>query len=134
MLTRRAMRFGITGGINTSLHIAVASSWIHFVHPDPSFANGVAFLVATMFSYATNTLWSFSGQFDRATFVKFWLVALLGLPLTAGIAGVANWMGLHYAYGIAAVVCVMPPINFMMHNFWTYRIPATPKYQPGEPR
>lgn len=125
---RSVIRFGIVGIVNTSVHIAVASTWIHFMNNSPSLANGVAFTVATVFSYAMNTLWSFSGEFDRATFVKFWLVALFGLPLAAGIAGIANWMGLHYTYGIAAVVCVMPPVNFVLHNSWTYRIPTAHKY------
>jgi putative flippase GtrA len=126
------VRFGITGVLNTALHIAVASGWIYFVHSNPSIANGVAFTVATTFSYIMNTLWSFSSQFDRMTFVKFWLVALLGLPLSAGIAGLVDWLGLHYAYGIATVVCVMPPFNFALHYFWTYRKRPFPEYQPGE--
>lgn len=121
MLAKRALRFGVTGVLNTAVHVVTASLWIHMVHPNPSMANGVAFTVATLISFTVNTLWSFAGAFNKATFIKFWSVALLGLPLSAGIAGVVDLLGFGYGYGIAAVVCVMPPVNFVLHNFWTYR-------------
>lgn len=122
MITRRAIRFGLTGILNTVVHAVTASLWIHAVHPNPGVANGVAFTVATLFSFTINTLWSFSQPLEKVVFFRFFVVALLGLPLSAGIATVVDWLGYSYVYGIAAVVCLLPPVNFVLHNFWTYRV------------
>ncbi|WP_294769610.1 GtrA family protein [uncultured Rhodoferax sp.] len=121
MVWQRALRFGITGVLNTAVHVVTASAWIHTVHPNPALANGVAFSVATLFSYGVNTWWTFATTFKRQTLIRFFAVALIGLPLSAGIAGAVDWLGYGYAYGIAAVVCTMPPVNFLLHHFWTYR-------------
>ncbi len=121
MLTRRFLRFAATGLFNTALHAAVATAWINLVSPTPSIANAIAFTIATIASFFINTLWSFSSAVDRVVLVKFLLVAMVGLPIAAGVSGLADWFGFSYQIGIAAVVCVMPPVNFLMHNFWTYR-------------
>lgn len=121
MLTRRFVRFAATGVFNTVLHAVLASAWIHYVSYDPSVANAVAFAVATLASFFINTLWSFSSSVDRLVVLKFAVVALIGLPVAAGVSGLVDALGFPYQAGIAAVVCVMPPVNFLMHHFWTYR-------------
>ncbi len=129
---QRAVRFGVTGLLNTAVHVVTASLWIHAVHTNPSLANGIAFIVATLFSYAMNTWWTFATTFSKNTLARFSVVALIGLPLSAGIAGVVDWLGYGYAYGIAAVVCIMPPVNFLLHYFWTYQQHGTPSPSPRE--
>jgi hypothetical protein len=47
----------------------------------------------------------------------------MGLVLSAGLAQCVDWWGFSYGYGIAAVVLVMPPFNFLLHHFWTYAKP-----------
>jgi len=126
MLTRRFVRFATTGVLNTLLHAAVATTWIHFVVAQPSVANSIAFVVATTASFFINTLWSFSSSVDRVVMVKFVVVALIGLPIAAGVSGLVDALGFPYQAGIAAVVCVMPPVNFLMHHFWTFRAPNAP--------
>lgn len=125
MLKRRALRFGATGVFVTLVHVVVASGWIHFVDGNPSFANAVAFTVATLVSFLMNTLWSFSSVIEKDVLLKFALVALVGLLLSASISGVVDWLGFDYKIGIFAVVCVLPPSNFLMHHFWTYRAKST---------
>jgi putative flippase GtrA len=121
MLTRRFSRFAVTGVFNTALHSVVAVLWIQHISDKPSVANAVAFTVATFASFFINTLWSFSSVPDRFILSKFMVVALVGLPIAAGVSGLVDEMGLQYQIGIAAVLCVMPPVNFLLHNFWTYR-------------
>jgi len=121
MLTRRFVRFAATGVFNTLLHAAIAAACIHFVSYRPSVANGVAFVAATVVSFFINTLWSFSSSVDRVVMLKFVVVALIGLPIAAGVSGLVDALGFPYQAGIAAVVCVMPPVNFLLHHFWTYR-------------
>ena len=127
MLIRRAMRFAVTGVFVTLVHIAVATAWMQLARPTPALANAVAFLVATGFSYVINTLWSFSSGMGHQVLFKFFVVSLVGLSLSAGVSHGVDLLGFSYPYGIAAVVCVMPPVNFLLHNFWTYRQSRIPQ-------
>lgn len=121
-LTRRARRFAITGLLVTGLHVLVAAGIINFLLPVPTIANGMAFLVATTFSYMLNTMWSFSSSVKRDNFLRFILVSLVGLFLAVFVSGVAEYSEMHYMFGIGLVACIVPPVTFLLHNFWTYRM------------
>ena len=121
MFMKRALRFSFSGVFVTALHVVIATAFIELILPVPSLANGVAFLIATITSYLINTKWSFSSQLHGKTLYRFSVVSFLGLFLSMGVAGAAQIYGLPYWYGIGAVTCVVPPLNFVLHNFWTYR-------------
>jgi putative flippase GtrA len=121
MFTKRALRFTLSGIFVTALHIVIATAFIELILPQPALANGVAFLIATLTSYLINTIWSFSSRLHGKTLFRFSLVSFFGLFLSVAISGAAQAYGLPYWYGIAAVTCVVPPTNFVLHNFWTYR-------------
>lgn len=121
VLTRQALRFALSGLLVTGLHIFIATAFIQLVLPAPSLANGVAFGVATLFSYLINTLWSFSSPLHGRNLLRFCFVSFIGLFLAMAISGAAQYYGLHYWYGIGFVVCAVPPVTFLLHNFWTYR-------------
>lgn len=120
-MVKRFLRFGITGVFVTLVHIVVATAWMEVVYPLPSLANTIAFIVATVVSLVINTFWSFSSTMSQSVLLKFFVVSGIGLVLSAGISGLVDAMGFAYPYGIAAVVCTMPPVNFLLHHFWTYR-------------
>ena len=121
ILRKRAIRFALSGMLVTGLHVLIATAFIQIVLPAPSLANGVAFTVATIFSYIIHTTWSFSSPLHGKNLFRFSLVSFIGLFLAVSISGAADYFGMHYSYGIALVVCIVPPVTFLLHNFWTYR-------------
>jgi putative flippase GtrA len=121
----KAFKFGLSGIMVTGLHVVVAFVLITTVLPIPAAANGIAFVVANLFSYAVNTLWTFSSPLQGRSLLRFVLVSLLGFIIAVTVSGLAEWYGLHYWYGIALVVCCVTPVTFLLHNFWTYRQDAT---------
>ena len=120
-LTKQAKRFAISGLLVTGLHVLVATAFIRFILEAPSLANGIAFVVATVFSYMINTMWSFSSPLHGRNLLRFVLVSLVGLFLAVAVSGAAQYYNLHYMYGISLVVCTVPPVTFFLHSFWTYR-------------
>jgi putative flippase GtrA len=120
-LFRRLIRFGLTGLLVTCVHTIIAAALINAAAFSPVPANGIAFVGATLVSYAINTVWSFSRLLRGATLAKFVMVSALGLMLAMLVAKVADGLGLHYLLGIAAVAATVPPVTFLLHNYWTYR-------------
>jgi putative flippase GtrA len=121
LLTRQALRFGISGLLATGLHVIVAMAFIQFAMPAPAIANGVAFVVATTFSYLVNTMWSFSNPLHGRNLFRYCVVSSVGLALAMMVSGGAEHYGLHYMWGIFLVVLTVPPVTFLLHSFWTYR-------------
>nr|WP_225919968.1 GtrA family protein [Pseudomonas zeae] len=111
----------MTGLFVTALHALVAVLFINFITAQPSLANGVAFIVATVMSYVINTTWSFSARLHGRTLLRFLLVSACGFLLAMLVAWVAQMAGLNYLLGIVAVALTIPAFTFVLHNFWTYR-------------
>jgi putative flippase GtrA len=120
VFTKQVLRFTASGVLITGLHVIIATTFIKIVLPVPVIANGVAFVTATIFSYLINTLWSFSSPLHGKNLFRFCVVSFIGLFLAMAISGAAQYYGLHYWYGIGLVVCIVPPVTFMLHNLWTY--------------
>ena len=113
-------RFVLTGGLVTGIHVLVAFSFLNFVAPVPTLANGIAFLVATSFSYLINTLWTFSDSLVKQNMVRFGVVSAICAVLAVVVSGGAEFYGLSHGADIALVVLTLPPVSFLLHNFWTY--------------
>lgn len=122
-LFRQARRFMTTGVLATGLHVVTVMTLVTLIVPAPSqvVANGVAFIVANVFSYVVNSLWSFTAPLQGVRFVKFLTVSVIGFLGTLLIAYLAERMGIAPLGGIVLVVCIMTPISFGLHRFWTFR-------------
>ena len=118
---RRLSRFIVTGLGSTLLHAVVALTLIDDFHSAPPAANGIAFCLATVFSYVVNTLWSFSAYLHGKNLRRFLGVSVIGFFLAMGLAWVAEFLGWPPIAGVGLVVVVVPGLSFLMHNGWTYR-------------
>lgn len=121
LLHKRTLRFALTGIFVTAVHTAIAIAFVKYAKQDPPLANGIAFIGATAISYLINTVWSFSSRLHGITLFRFIAVSFLGLLMAIVVAAVAQRLGLNYLLGIAAVALTVPPLTFVLHNFWTYR-------------
>lgn len=118
---KKALRFALTGLLVTAVHITIAVFFIEAIALAPALANGLAFTAATAISYLLNTMWSFSEEIQGKYIVRFSTVSCVGLFLSMSISGFAESHGFPYSYGIFGVVCTVPPVTFLLHNYWTYR-------------
>jgi putative flippase GtrA len=118
---KQIRRFAVSGLLATSLHALVAIGLIRLLAMSAPSANGLAFAVATVFSYTINTLWSFSSALHGQNLARFVCVSIIGGGLAMGVSAVAAHYGLHYLIGIGLVAILVPPVTFLLHRFWTYR-------------
>lgn len=117
----KLLKFGVTGLGSTLIHIIVASILISGFDTNTQLGNGSAFVVATLFSYTVNTLWSFSNTITSKNALRFIIVSIGGLGLTIVISLIADSLSLHYMLGIAMIVISVPIYTFLAHSLWTYR-------------
>lgn len=118
---KQFLRFAVIGAFGGGLYIGTAVGLVTVAGASPVLANAVAFCVNTAFSFSMNTWLNFSVPVTMRNWLRFCVVSLLGLALTAAVAAVAEDLGLHYGYGIAMVAVSVPLLTFLLHRNWTYR-------------
>lgn len=118
---RQLIRFASTGVSATLLHALIALSLIEWWFLRSAWANAIAYVVCTVFSYALNTRWSFSNTPNLQNFRRFMAVSLLGFMLALVLAWATDRLGWPPFAGVFAVVSVVPLVSFVMHRHWTYR-------------
>lgn len=69
----QALRFAVTGILNTALDFAVFSALVFVADLHIIAANAVAFLVAVSFSYIVNKKWTFSGRSSGQNMLSEWI-------------------------------------------------------------
>jgi len=120
VFAKQARRYVISGLFMTTLHVVIAACFIRFFLVIPPLANGLAFVLVTLCSYLVNTIWIFSSQPNKTTFIRFFMISLIGLFVAVMISAICEHFNLHYLYGIGLIACIVPPLTFLLNFFWTY--------------
>lgn len=129
---QQILRFASTGIATTLLHLVTAIAAIEWWAWPPVAANGVAFILATVFAYVVNTGWSFQQTASRQNATRYLLVVGINWLLAMLLAALTQSMGWHYGAGLAATVLALPPLSFILHRTFTYA-PARPCAQSNRP-
>ena len=116
----RFVRFAFVGLGSTGLHVTVAWLLIAGQGVAPAFANGAAFLVATLFSCVANTRWTFAAAWSWAGVARFLSVTVAMLLSSMSLAHAVELMGFSPRVGILVIVAVLPVVTFTLHRTWTY--------------
>lgn len=114
-------RFTVVGLFATITHILVAVVFVEWIGWGAVPSNGVAYLSATLGSYFFNTAWSFGKSVGLYTAWRYTIVATASGLLTLVIASIVDHAKGHHLLGIALVVLLVPPTNYLAHRWFTYR-------------
>lgn len=120
-LLPRAVKFGVTGVTSTVIYVGMSYTMINTLKFEVIVSVVIAFISASIFSYITNTIWSFSQKPNVKNIIKFALVTSLGSCVSATFMKYTIASGLGYWAGIIVTLSVVPPITFIVHQVWTYR-------------
>lgn len=121
ILVRRFVRFAVVGVLSTLLHFFVAMAILSALVYPVVCANAIAFFCATIVSFFLNTVWSFSRRIGRDLFVRYCFVAILGLALSSLVSFSLFVIGVSNYANLICAVLIVPVLNFVLHNFWTYK-------------
>lgn len=121
-LVRRQFALFLCIGLGaTAVHVVIAANLIGTHMMPPALGNTIAFVVANLFSYFSQSAYVFRQQPRTVQYWRFLCVSLVGLALVAAISTGLEVLGVHYLAGIAAVVLVLPIVTFGLHSLWTFR-------------
>lgn len=117
------IRYGVVGLINTAVHFLTTIALVEIGDFNPVPASVAGFLLAVLVSFLLNSRWTF-GQTDRMLerLLKFSAVSIFGMCLNTGVMYLAvETLNMHYLVGLLLVVFIVPPSNFLLNYFWSFR-------------
>ncbi|MDA0110558.1 GtrA family protein [Vibrio mediterranei] len=121
LLQYRIVRFILTGGMATAIHIAVAFLFLHFIQDNVLYANVCGFTIAFFFSYFAQTLIVFKNKVNWGNAVRFFTVQFASLMVAQSIS--ALFSDVNSYIRVLIVVVILPIITYLVHKIWTFSEP-----------
>lgn len=115
------LRFASIGVLNTLIHLGVVTGLVESGVLSPVPANGMAFVVANLFSFWANSRFTFRAVPSLQRYGRFLFVSLAGLLLTLLASLIGEWLRWHYLGGVLLSFVLLPLLSFAANRWWTWR-------------
>jgi putative flippase GtrA len=130
LLKLRIVRFGLTGGVATAIHLGIAFTSLRWGSDSVFLANLLGFSCAFSFSYLVQSLWVFEHHIALVSVLKFFIVQLGALLIAQLLSTLA--MELNSYLRVVLVAFVLPMITFIIHKLWTFTQPVASDASPSK--
>ena len=121
-LVRREFGLFLCIGLGaTAVHVAIATYLIGTHMLPVALGNAIAFVVANLFSYFSQSSYVFQRPPTSVQYWRFLTVSLVGLVFVVAISSGLEALGIHYLVSIGVGVLVVPIVTFGVHSVWTFR-------------
>ncbi|MFT5721041.1 MAG: putative flippase GtrA [Motiliproteus sp.] len=118
LLRLQLVRYGLTGGGATLIHLLVAFACLHWWLDNLWWANLLGFLSAFVFSYSLQSLLVFKRRLALRSACVFFLVQFGALLVSIALADTLSELNNYLRVVIIALL--LPLITFVIHKFWTF--------------
>ncbi|WP_313958737.1 GtrA family protein [Bacillus sp. X1(2014)] len=79
-------------------------------------------MIMSFISFLLNKKYTFGSDFSYNQLLRFLVVSVIGFTLNFVIMYlVVNVLSLHYSIGELITTLLIPIINFILNNYWTFK-------------
>lgn len=127
MLVRKELflkfiKYSVVGCISVLIYFLSVFILVELFDKDPIFASTFSFIIMTYISFLLNKKFTFGSDFSYNQLLRFLVVSAIGFILNFGIMYlVVNILSLHYVIGELITTLIIPIINFILNNYWTFK-------------
>ncbi len=120
--TARLFRFAVTGLLVAAIYVVLYTIFVR-VGMQTLVANTVAFLLAVLFQYLMQTLWTFRGSLrDGQQGMRFAITIAIGILYSSLVTTVIGPKAAWPPWLSAGLVAVtLPVVNYIAFRAWVYR-------------
>ncbi|QVY62090.1 GtrA family protein [Cytobacillus gottheilii] len=118
----RFLKYSLVGCISVGVYFLSVFIFIEKYQWDPVIGSAAAFIIMTIVSFLINIRYTFNSRFTQRKLVRFLLVSLVGFLLNVIlIFFIVHILSFHYFIGELVTVLVIPLVNFLLNNYWTFQ-------------
>jgi putative flippase GtrA len=116
------IKYSFVGCISVLIYFLSVFVLVELFGRDPVFGSSLSFAIMTYISFLLNRKFTFDSDFSYNQLVRFLVVSAIGFTLNFGIMYVVvNIFSLPYLIGELITTMVIPIINFILNNYWTFK-------------
>jgi putative flippase GtrA len=131
-LTAKIVRFGLVGGVSGGVFLICTAFLAGSLGLEPKIASAAGYIVSMPANFFGNRQFSFqsSGRL-LDDLVRFLMLHGCNILLTMGAMGAAvDILGLHFGFGAAGAIALVPLANFVIMDLWVFSRKAEGLVQP----
>ncbi|WP_374978334.1 GtrA family protein [Neobacillus driksii] len=121
-LFHKFIKYSVVGCISIIIYYLSVFVLVEILGKNPLFGTAVSFVIMSYFSFLLNRKFTFGSDFSYDKLLRFLAVSAIGFTLNFLIMFlVVNVLSLHYSIGELVTTLVIPIINFILNNYWTFK-------------
>lgn len=121
-LFHKFLKYSVVGCISILIYFLSVFVLVEVFGKNPIFGSAVSFVIMTYISFLLNRKFTFGSDFSYDKLLRFLAVSAIGFTLNFFIMYlVVNVFSLHYSIGELVTTMVIPIINFLLNNYWTFK-------------
>jgi putative flippase GtrA len=121
-LVLKFIKYSFVGFFSTLVYFLSVYVLVELLHMEPIMGSANSFLIMTVFSFFLNKKYTFNSEFSKQKLVRFFIVSGIGFVLNFAIMyGITSLLSYHYFIGELVTILVIPLVNFLLNNYWTFK-------------
>lgn len=122
-LALRFIKYSVVGCFSIGIYFLSVYILIERYNWDPIVGSAAAFIIMTIVSFLINIRYTFGSSFTQLKLFRFLMVSLIGFLLNFMIMFlIVHIFSFHYLAGELITILVIPIVNFILNNFWTFQV------------
>src|SRR4051812_2333660 len=132
---RKLFFFGSTGVAAALLYAGTVAVVVDLLGGDPLLGNLIGLMLAAATSYLGHYTLTFQAAADHRRYLpRFLAQVVIAYLVTSAATYAVRQLGLHYSVGVVLVLGILPAINLLIMNYWTFASPASDAAGPKSDR
>ena len=122
-MIQQIFRYVLVRSFGVIVHFSILALLIEAMKQDPVMSSSIAFVLTIIILYFLSYTFVFQSSSNHTSAVpRFLIVSLVAFCLNAGVMYLTvNVLGWWYVWGQLSAVMVVPPVNFLLNSYWTFR-------------
>jgi putative flippase GtrA len=116
------IKYSVVGCLSVLIYFLSVFVLVELLGKNPILGSALSFVIMTYFSFLLNRKFTFGSDFSYNKLLRFLAVSAIGFTLNFFIMYlVVSVLSLHYSIGELVTTLIIPFINFILNNYWTFK-------------
>lgn len=116
------IKYSLVGCISTVIYFLSVYIFIEGFYMDPVLGSALSFIIMTIASFFLNVKYTFNSMITRQKAMRFMMVSSIGFFLNFILMFIiVHVFAYHYFIGELVTILVIPIVNFLLNNYWTFQ-------------
>ncbi|KGR76646.1 GtrA family protein [Ureibacillus sinduriensis] len=116
------IKYSLVGCVSTVIYFLAVYILIEGFYMEPVMGSALSFIIMTIASFFLNVKYTFNSIITGQKAMRFMMVSTIGFILNFILMFIiVHVFAYHYFIGELVTILVIPIVNFLLNNYWTFQ-------------